>query len=356
MRPPPIDSVSRVGHDAAMNDARAPETCLLNRMEHARQLIGMLHVPVTNLLAAPGAWLERLGLPRLTAKDAVRMADIEREHAANPVHPAPHPSTRELSFLGFLVERMLAEADAYARHGLTAMQLENVGAPYAMGNGIGAVEIAVMDHLSGVLRKHLPRASLGLQILSAGGEQALRIALRRQLDYIRVEGVLFGGVRPEGPLSNAGGLHALHALRRKEHLRGDGRDTDGPRIFVDLLKKHTAFPSETQSLDLWLQNIVFMKMEGVIITGSETGRAADETMLVAADGAVREVREQFGVFVPLLTGSGATPDNIAMYARYAHGVIAGSYVKKDGYWENPLDEQRVERLAGAAAQAGFAMG
>lgn len=338
-----------------MNESRPTEASFLHRLERSRQLVGMLHVPVTSLLAAPPSWRDRLGHPRLSPKDAELMAAIERESAAGTADTEAAPAIEGLSFLRFLEDRVLSEAETYLRYGLTAMQLENTGAPYAVGERVGAVETSVMDYLAGIVRERYPRAAVGLQILAAGGSQALDIALRRRLDYIRVEGVLFQGIRPEGTLPNSGSLHALYAARRKEHLRREGRDGSRPLIFVDLLKKHTSFPPEIQSLDLWLEQIVFMKLEGVIITGAGTGLPADEASLSAAARAVGKVRENFGIFVPLLAGSGADPDNIAVYGRHAHGVIAGSYIKKDGYWENPLDEKRLGHLAEAASRAGFAL-
>ncbi len=338
----PIDSARDLPHHADM-------TCLASRMEKARQLVGMLHVPITSLLAAPRAWLDRLGLPVPSPHDAQLVVDLER--GSDPV-----VGLRGLSFLRFLEDRAMAEAECYARHGLTAMQLENVGAPYSIGRGISVVETVVMDHLAGLVRTRLPNASLGLQILSAGGEQALQIALARGLDYLRVEGVLFEGVRPEGRLANSGGLHALYAQRRKQLLLRQGADTGRPRIFVDLLKKHTVFPPEMQRLDLWLHQIVFMKLEGVIVTGPETGSPADEASLAAAGEVVSKVRGEVGLFVPLLAGSGVTSENIAMYARHVHGVIAGSFLKKNGHWENSVDEDRVAKLAAAAARAGFEIG
>lgn len=333
-----------------MDAARPPDTNIVARMERNRQLIGMLHVPVTSILAAPAPWLERLALPRLSAHDAGLVANTRHDPAAAA------QLVQKLSFIRFLEDRTLSEADAYAQHGLTAMQLENTGAPYAIGDAINPVEVAVIDHIAGLVRERHPHVSLGLQILAGGGEHALRIAIRRDLDYIRVEGVLFHGIRPEGPLPNSGNLHALYAQRRLDQLTTRGRDSARPPIFVDLLKKHTAFPPELQSLDLWLHNIVFMKLEGVIITGPETGRPADESALAQSAAAVGRVRDELGIFVPLLTGSGVTPENVAMYARYAHGVIAGSCIKKDGYWENPLDTERLARLVAAAARAGFEVG
>jgi len=50
------------------------------------------------------------------------------------------------------------------------------------------------------------------------------------------------------------------------------------------------------------------------------------------------------VKIPVLLGSGITPENIRKYLPYADGFIIGSYFKKDGYWKNELEENRILKL------------
>ncbi|MPN59874.1 hypothetical protein SDC9_207596 [bioreactor metagenome] len=48
---------------------------------------------------------------------------------------------------------------------------------------------------------------------------------------------------------------------------------------------------------------------------------------------------------PILIGSGINEKNIADYLAVVDGVIVGSSVKKDGKVKNPVDAERVRRLA-----------
>jgi predicted TIM-barrel enzyme len=121
-------------------------------------------------------------------------------------------------------------------------------------------------------------------------------------------------------------------------------------VFVDVQKKHTVFPEELDPLGLWLENILFQKLEGIVITGKATGQPVEESDLrqtrEAIDKAKAETLAAVGIeWSPqLIVGSGASVANIPMCKRYADAVIVGSSLKKNGYWENPLEEDRVKRF------------
>ena len=48
--------------------------------------------------------------------------------------------------------------------------------------------------------------------------------------------------------------------------------------------------------------------------------------------------------LPILIGSGITLKNIDKYWYLADGFIIGSYFKKDGYWKNSLDKNRINEF------------
>ena len=48
--------------------------------------------------------------------------------------------------------------------------------------------------------------------------------------------------------------------------------------------------------------------------------------------------------LPVLIGSGATPENIERMLPKVNGLIVGSYFKKDGAGHNAVEEARVERF------------
>ena len=51
--------------------------------------------------------------------------------------------------------------------------------------------------------------------------------------------------------------------------------------------------------------------------------------------------------LPVVVGSGITPQNAAAFAPHSDAVIVGSYLKRDGIWRNPVDPQRVRLLRDA---------
>jgi predicted TIM-barrel enzyme len=57
---------------------------------------------------------------------------------------------------------------------------------------------------------------------------------------------------------------------------------------------------------------------------------------------VKQVKK--AVKIPTLIGSGITDANLKDYWEHADIFIVGSYIKKNGYWKNELDEERIEKL------------
>ncbi len=79
------------------------------------------------------------------------------------------------------------------------------------------------------------------------------------------------------------------------------------------------------------------RADGVVVTGSETGRPPDPET-------VRRAKEAAGDR-PVLVGSGVTPDNAVELLRWADGAIVGTWLKEGGVTENPVDPERVRALA-----------
>ena len=311
-------------------------------------LIGMLHVPVNTILAAPAAHREALDLPRPAA------GDWDILDALPPPGPAVAgralAEARRLSFLPFLEARVLGEAAIYRRHGFPALMLENVAAPYFVRGAQPPALYWTMRLLAASLRAAHPEARIGLQVLAFSDDAAMDIACRCGLDFIRCESALFEGVRPEGRTPNRGNLAQLY-LDRQRLLAREPAGRPEPQVYVDLQKKHTVFPDELLDLDGWLENILFLKLEGVIITGTATGREVEESDLRRAREAIERTKEYTQSKLgrawapPLVVGSGVTCDNAARYARWADALIVGSSLKERGYWECPVDESRVAAMA-----------
>lgn len=256
----------------------------------------------------------------------VRRALIGMLHA--PALPGT-PSARYP--IAELVERMVAEAKLYHRAGFHGLILENMhDRPYLKG-AVGPEIVAAMS----VIAREVRRATdlpLGIQVLAGANEAALAVAHSSGASFVRVEGFVFAHVADEGLIEGSAGP----LLRYRRRI-----GADSVRIFADIKKKHAAhaLTADVPLVDT-AQAAEFFLADGVIVTGTATGVAADPQE-------VEGVKQ--GVALPVLVGSGVTPENLPRYAA-ADGLIVGSWVKQGGVWSAPLDYDRAAALARAFAQ------
>lgn len=321
--------------------------------------IGMLHCPVNSILAAPDGWKNRLRLPEASAADWDLAEDLDRLRSREEVgSPGAAERVQNLSFWRYLEDRTLAEAGLYAESGFEAMMLENVAAPYFVGAGIPAVIPAVLERLAATVRAAYPQKALGVQLLAGGDGQALRIAQRQTLSFIRTETALFAGIRPEGPVPNSGNLASLYAARAAWAVRHD-TEARFPLILADLRKKHTWFPDGLNRLPDWLGSALFMKLEALVLTGAETGSPVDSDDIDAARRVLDRIEAETAARIDiswrplLLLGSGVSAATVAQVKPRIDGAIIGSDLKIGGFWENPLDPERLARFCAAWEQCGM---
>ena len=323
-------------------------------MKLNKDIIGMLHIPVNTILSAPREWRTQLGLPEICPKtDLPILAEFAKWNESTPF--VSHQVAKEalvriqgLSFYGFLRDRMFSEARIYSENGIRTFMLENVGAPYFIkpDSTLSAI-FAVMLALSGELRATFDTEyAIGIQILAYSDPLAMSAACYSGLDFMRSESALFVGERPEGRNQNAGNLAKLYAQRDVQSATSGGQRP--PRVYVDLQKKHTVFSPELRSIDVWLENIIFQKLEGIVITGTGTGVPVAERDLARARNAVDDCLSKpyfpREMGLPLIAGSGVDVSNCDMYKEYVDAVITGSTLKKNGYWECEVDSDRVARF------------
>jgi membrane complex biogenesis BtpA family protein len=170
---------------------------------------------------------------------------------------------------------------------------------------------------------------LGVQVLAGAKREALAVAQAGGAALVRVEGFVFAHLADEGLMeSDAGRL-----LRYRKKI-----GASQIRIFADIKKKHSSH-ALTADIDLveTAHAAEFFQADGVVVTGTATGRPADPAEVAAVSSAVG---------IPTLVGSGVTPENLTEFDG-ADALIVGSSVKSDGLWSNPLDSSRLDTLARA---------
>jgi hypothetical protein len=248
------------------------------------------------------------------------------------VHLQALPGTaRSSEPVSQIVNGAVEEARRLADLGFDAVLIENMhDTPYLMREvgpeivaAMTAATTAVVDAIS------LP---VGVQVLAGANIAALAVAQASGGAFIRAEGFAFASIADEGVMdvADAGPL-----LRERRRI-----DAGEIAILADIQKKHS---SHAITADLTIgdhaRGAAFMGADGVVVTGNHTGHAVDPQQLREARGAAD---------VPVVVGSGVTPENIQGLFHHADAVIVGSSIKRDGDWRNAIDTERCRDLMNAA--------
>ncbi|KAM3828852.1 uncharacterized protein F13E9.13, mitochondrial-like isoform 2-T3 [Vipera latastei] len=277
------------------------------------------------------------------------------------VHVQALPGTPCVTLpLAQIIEAACREAEMYRAAGVDGLIVENMhDRPYTFD--VGAEVTAAMAVICASVKQACPTLPIGVQILSAANQEALAVALASAVhnflrrapdlinhinlrlhrmvcsidlqkissigaDFVRVEGFVFSHVADEGILNAcAGNLLRYRKQIGAEHIQ----------VFADIKKKHSA---HALTADVTVAETAkaaeFFLADGVVLTGTATGSEADPKELEEVRSAVK---------IPVLVGSGVTLDNVKDYLS-ANALIIGSYFKKDGYWANGIDLERVKRF------------
>lgn len=232
-----------------------------------------------------------------------------------PLHSSPIQS---------IVNKSIEEALKLQNAGVDAILIENMhDVPYLKKN-VGPEIVACMTAVSVELRKriHLP---IGIQILAGANKEALAVALAAGLDFIRAEGFVFGHLADEGYMESCAG-----ELLRYRKMIG----AENIVIFTDVQKKHSSHSITADiSIKEHIETAVYFRSDGIIITGSSTGKEA----------LIDDVKVAYeNTSLPVIIGSGITTSNIENYWNFADAFIVGSWLKFEGKWENSISEERVK--------------
>ncbi len=241
------------------------------------------------------------------------------------VHLPPLPgSPRYGGDMGEVLERALSDAEAYYSAGITWIILENYGDhPYQVRAGpatVAGMAVAVRE-----VRRALPDAVLGVNMLRNSGPEALAVAHAAGAQFVRVNALAEVMEAPEGLLEPVGREVAM--LRRLLGAQELG-------VFADVKVKH-ASPLGSRSLEEVARDAVARGgADAVIVSGPRTGEPPSP----------EEVSRAYSCGAPVLIGSGVTVSNLRTFWKLADGFIVGTYLKKDGVTTNPVDPVRVKRL------------
>lgn len=231
-----------------------------------------------------------------------------------------------------VIDQAVRQAKQLAELGFDGLIVENMGDRPYLRREVGPEIVAAVTAACLAVRRAVPDLPLGVQILAGANEEAMAVAHCVGADFVRVEGFVFASVADEGLLEEAS---AGQLLRYRKRI-----GAESVSIVADIKKKHSSHAITADvSLAESARAAQFCGADGVIVTGSSTGqRTAPEDLREAA--AASEL--------PVLVGSGVTPEQWPDLSENALGMIVGSYLKVDGQWRNDIDPARCEQLVEAA--------
>jgi membrane complex biogenesis BtpA family protein len=243
------------------------------------------------------------------------------------LHLLPLPgSPRYGNELDGIRSALWRDAEALVRGGVDGLMLENFGDRPFFPRDVPPWTTAHMTALAVEVRQRFD-LPLGVNVLRNDGRAALAVAHAAGAQFIRVNVLAGARVTDQGLLQGA-----AHELLRDRSLLAAERI----KILADVNVKHSA-PLGPVKLESQVADLIDRAgADGIIVSGSGTGKAADVEEL----GRVKAVSGETPVFV----GSGVGLDSVADYLALADGFIVGSFFKVDGAVENPVDPKRVDEF------------
>lgn len=249
------------------------------------------------------------------------------------LHVAPLPGTPRYkgASMSEIVDRAIRDALAYRDGGMDGVIVENHGdVPFLRPDEIGPEIIAAMTAvaLAVAAETGLP---MGVNLLANHAVGALAIACASGARFVRVNQWANAYVANEGLLDG----DAARALRYRRQI-----GADDVAIFADVHVKHGGHAIiADRSISEQARDVEFFDADVAIATGNRTGDSIPEAEVMA-------IRQ--GTTLPIIGGSGLTPENAAMILPWLDGAIVGSSLKVGGHWSGAVERSQVEALVEAA--------
>lgn len=228
----------------------------------------------------------------------------------------------------------LRDAERLVAGGMHGLLVENHGdIPFRKPENIGPETSAFMSVVADRLAREFGMP-MGVNVLANAPIPAFAIAAASGAAFIRVNQWANAYVANEGFMEG----RAAEALRYRSHLRAEGI-----RVFADSHVKHGSHAIVAdRSVTELTRDLAFFDADAVIATGQRTGDSADL-------GEIETVRD--ATHLPVLVGSGVTPDNVVPILERVDAVIVASSLKEGGVWWNPVEAARVAAFVAAASPA-----
>jgi membrane complex biogenesis BtpA family protein len=223
-------------------------------------------------------------------------------------------------------DQAIAEAELFAKAGVDGLIVENFRDVPFFPDRVPSETVAAMAAICREVVNHAGGMPVGVNVLRNDADAAMGIAAAVGAQFIRVNVHHAAALTDQGVVQG----QAYATLRKRMAL--------GARvlIFADVAVKH-AVPIAHIPLDIETRDLSERSLpDALIVSGTGTGAATrvEDLSIVKANA-----------HLPVIVGSGTTPDTLPALDQYADGYIVGSHLKVDGKAENAVDPRRLGDFA-----------
>jgi hypothetical protein len=239
------------------------------------------------------------------------------------VHLLPLPGSVRNQFpLSKILDRALEDATELVQGGIHGVIVENMGdLPFKLSK-VEPHTVSAMAIIAHEISRKV-QISVGINVLRNDAKAALAIAHSVGAKFIRVN--IYSGI-----MLTSHGIAVGESEKILAYRKFLGANV---RIFADILVKH-ALPLGEASIEFLARETVYRELaDALIVSGVATGTEPNLEDLIQVKAAVPDA--------PVLIGSGARPENIALFLQHADGAIVGSFFRGGGIVSNPVRREKV---------------
>ena len=258
------------------------------------------------------------------------------------VHLPRLPSIYRYVDVNNIIEYAVREARLLEELGYSGVIIENYGdSPYSKR----VRDPVTLCAMTTIVREVVKSSSLkvGVNLLRNSGREAYSVAIASGARFIRVNALVETIVSDSGVIEpEASRLKPLKINYPNTEIYADilVKHASSLRFSLGILEAESSIARKSDTVEDYYRELIEEYVErggasALIVTGLKTSEPPPLRLL--------EATKKYSP-IPVLAGSGVTPENIKNILKLVDGVIVGSFIKVNGKAGNPTDPERARLL------------
>lgn len=230
------------------------------------------------------------------------------------------PAYDESKGIEWVIEQTLADLNGLQNGGVDAVMFSNeFSLPYL--TSVDTITVACMARVIGELKSYI-KIPYGVNVLW-DGEKTMDLAKATGAKFVRE---IFTGV-----YASDFGLWNTNYGRVARHK--EGIEASEVRAIFNILPEAAKYLADRDITEIAKSTVFNCKADALAVSGLTAGAETDSQVLSRVKATVPDT--------VVLANTGCRPDTIEAILAIADGAIVGTTFKKDGKFENAVEEDRV---------------